>query len=205
MNRFIERFQYLDKLASIDTYIINKGHSSIVFLGGCRSIYLCIFFEEICKNLSYFQHAQFGLSTLSVYNIKQTKSPNVINVIENADLIICEQLRSYKELNTSPKCDKNIFNSFNIKQNCKIIQIPNLEYYEEKYDLTILVNQCKKYNFNKVAEYIYNNIENKKLFVTYNHPSNSLMLEFFKELCEICFNQQLPKEIIHELNKILIF
>ena len=206
MNRFSERFQYLERLSNTNTYTINKGNLNIVFLGVCRSIYLCICFEELCKHLSYFQRAQFGLSTIAVYQMgTEMKNQNIINTVENADIIVCEQLRSYKELNTSVKCQQNIFNSFNIKQNCKIIQIPNLEYYEEKYDLTILVNQCKKYNFNKVAEYIYNNIENKKLFVTYNHPSNSLMLEFFKELCEICFNQQLPKEIIHDLNKILIF
>ena len=206
MNRFSERFQYLERLSNTNTYTINKGNLNSVFLGVCRSIYLCICFDELCKHLSYFQRAQFGLSTIAVYQMgTEMKNQNIINTVENADIIVCEQLRSYKELNTSVKCQQNIFNSFNIKQNCKIIQIPNLEYYEEKYDLTILVNQCKKYNFNKVAEYIYNNIENKKLFVTYNHPSNSLMLEFFKELCEICFNQQLPKEIIHELNKILIF
>jgi hypothetical protein len=129
------------------------------------------------------------------------------SVIENADIIVCEQIRNYDILNTSEKCPQNMFNNFNIKPTCKIIQIPNLEYFkniENIIDIDRLANHCKKYNFINVANMIINNpIE--KLFVSSNHPKNILLLELFKELCNICFNQQLPIEIINNLKIIEIF
>ena len=82
MNRFSERFQYLERLSNTNTYTINKGNLNIVFLGVCRSIYLCICFEELCKHLSYFQRAQFGLSTIAVYQMgTEMKNQNMLKSI----------------------------------------------------------------------------------------------------------------------------
>ena len=77
-------------------------------------------------------------------------------VVENADYIVCEQIRNYSFLNSSTKCEQNIFNNFNIKSNCKILQIPNLDLryyrndliYENKEDINNIeiVRAIKKEN-----------------------------------------------------------
>ena len=77
----------------------------------------------------------------------------MIDVIENADIIVCEQIRNYNILNTSKNCHQNIFNNFNIKKNCKIIQIPNLEfryfYNDIKPREISEISEIKQINFKK--------------------------------------------------------
>lgn len=207
---YIDRFNTINDLTKNDIYVIKNGHSNVLFLGGCRTFVYIMFFEEICKHMPYFIHAQFGIQTIAVHIIdllKRGKTNNMKNAIENADIIICEQSRNYNILNTSKKCVENIFNNFNIKSNCKIVQVPNLEYFkntENVIDIDRLTTHCKKYGFNNVSNMIINNpIE--KLFVTSNHPKNVLLLEAFKELFYICFDQKIPFNILVKLSIIEVF
>jgi hypothetical protein len=207
---YIKRFNTIMDLTKNDTYVINRGHSNILFLGSCRTIVLSMFFEYICKTIPYFIHAQFGIQSIAVHvlsSLNKTKSSNMTSVIENADIIVCEQIRHYNILNTSEKCVNNIFNQFNIKPNCKIIQIPNLEYFKNSdniINIDRLANHCKKYNFICVSNMILNN-PLEELFATCNHPKTILILELFTELCSIYFNQTFPIECLNHLNKIKIF
>jgi hypothetical protein len=215
---------YLDNLVKTDIYLYKKGHTNILFIGGCRSFCYQIYFEELCKNQEWFLNAQFGTSVIGVHIIdlcKRNKTENMAYVIENADIIICEQVRNYNILNTSKKCDDNIFKNFNIKENCKIINIPNLElrYYKndisfnhideiailKKQNLTNFINSCKKYNFKELADYVSININKRRLFIQHNHPSNCLILEFFKELIKIVFQQNIQDNVLNILNDIKIF
>lgn len=225
-----EKFGHYDKLVKDDIYWNKIGAVNILFIGGCRSFAYAIYFEEICQCIDWFKHAQFGTATIGVHIIdllKRKKTQNMTYIIENADIIVCEQIRNYDILNTSKKCHQNIFNNFNIKENCKIIQIPNLEfrYYANElifennnninnYDnvneiktknLKIFIENCKKYGFNKFSEYILKNINVSRLMITFNHPTNHLILELFKELIEIIFQQQIPEHILNILSNIKIF
>ena len=158
---------------------------------------------------------------------KRYKTNNLTYVIENADYIVCEQIRNYNILNTSKNCHQNIFNNFNIKKNCKIIQIPNLDfrYYSNEliYDNSDNINNihivniikqqnlknflehCNKYQFYKLSKYIKENINSERLFNTFNHPNNCLILELFNELIEILFQQKISDNLKLILKKITIF
>ena len=121
---------YYDKLVKNDIYIKKTGDTNILFIGGCRSFAYAIYFEDVCKYNSWFKNAQYGISAIGVHIIdllKRNKTKNMTCVIENADIIVCEQIRNYSFLNTSKNCEINLFNSFNLKKNCKIIKLPNLE------------------------------------------------------------------------------
>ena len=227
---YIKEFQKCEKLVKDDIYHKKIGAQNILFLGGCRSFVYSILFQEICKYIPYFIHGQFGYSTIGVHIINlehRDKTNNLKYVIENADYIVCEQIRNYSFLNSSNKCEQNIFNSFNIKPNCKILQIPNLElrYYSNDliYDnnsdinnidivtklkqenLNKFIEHCKKYDFNKLSDYIEKNINNQRLFNTFNHPNNNLILELFKEFIEKMFGQQLEENQLNILKNIRIF
>ena len=56
-----------------------------------------------------------------------------------------------------------------------------------------------------MATYVENNINVKRLFVTYNHPCNHLLLELFKELIEKLFNKELSVDVICALEHVKIF
>jgi hypothetical protein len=224
---YLQKMTYYNDLTTNDIYIHKIGAQNILFIGGCRSFVYAIYLEEICKISEYFKNAQFGFSAIGVHIIdlfKRTKTINMTNVIENADIIICEQIRNYSILNTSNKCEQNIFNNFKIKPTCKIIQIPNLEFKYYKNDLVLhnynideikiakeeslnkFIIFLKKYGFNNFSNYIINNIISKRLFITFNHPSNYTILEFIYELCENVWQQTLLHEtILSSLHKIQIF
>jgi hypothetical protein len=171
-NVFQRKFEFCDTLTKRDIYTKNIGATNVLFLGGCRSYVYSIYFEELCKCVPYFIHGQCGISVIAVHIIdllKRQITPNIRKTIENADVIVCEQIRNYSFLNTSKTCEQNIFNNFNIKPDCKIIQVPNLEfrYYanellfennDDIYDLSKVrdikqqnvrkfLDHCNKYNF----------------------------------------------------------
>ena len=223
-------FQKYNNLVNDDIYHSKVGASNILFIGGCRSFVYAIFFEELCKYVPYFKHAQFGFAAIAVHIMdihKRYKTNNLTYVIENADYIVCEQIRNYNILNTSKNCEQNIFNNFNIKKNCKIIQIPNLDfrYYNNEliYDSSDNINNihivntikqqnlkhflehCNKYEFYKLSKYIKENINCKRLFNTFNHPNNCLILELFNELIEILFQQKISDNLITIFKQITIF
>ena len=223
------RFNFYDDLVKNDIYVSKVGANNILFLGGCRSYAYAVYFEEICKCDNYFINGQFGISTIGVHIIdlyKRNITPNMRYVIEHADIIICEQIRRYSFLNTSISCEQNIFNNFNIKQSCKIIQIPNLELrynindliFENPSDsndsdkinklkcqnLTLFINHCKKYNFTELSKFISRN-EYSNLFVTFNHPTNSLILKIFEEIIEKLFDMPVSNNALFFLKKINIF
>ena len=227
---YIEKFHKYDKLVKDNIYYSKIGASNILFIGGCRSFVYAIFFEEICKYVPYFQHAQFGFSVIGVHIIdllKRSKTNNLKYIIKNADYIVCEQIRNYGFLNTCKSCEQNIFNNFDIKEDCKIIQIPNLEfrYYSndliydnsdnkniiesvitiKQQNLKKFLENCRKYEFYKLSEYIEQNINKERFFNTFNHPNNCLMLELFNELIEKLFEQKLKEPMLNILKKIKIF
>ena len=68
-----------------------------------------------------------------------------------------------------------------------------------------LNNSCKKYNFKELADYVSVNINKRRLFIQHNHPSNCLILEFFKELIKIVFQQSIHDNVLNILNDIKIF
>ena len=227
---YLNKFQYYGELVKDDVYIYKKGAANVLFLGGCRSYAYAIYFEEICKYIPWFKHAQFGISVIAVHIIdllKRQKTQNLINVIENADIIVCEQIRHYSFLNTHKKCEQNIFNNFNIKPHCVVVQVPNLEfsyYYNEltfenaddknddnkvkllkEKNLNKFVECCREYNFAQFGEYILNNINNRRLFVSSNHPCNHTILEAVKLIIKNGFNQELLPPILRILQQIRIF
>jgi len=227
---YIDKFNNYNNLVSNDIYYSNLGAQNILFVGGCRSYVYSIFFEEICKYIPYFQNAQFGFSVIGTHMIdllKRQKTKNLCFVFENADYIVCEQIRNYNFLNSSKTCEQNIFNNFNIKPTCKIIQVPNLDfrYYAneliynnsddinneniideiKKNNLQKFINHCKKYKFYQLADYIETNINTKRFFIKFNHPCNHLIIEFMKNFIQICFENQLPDNVIHILEQIRIF
>ena len=151
------RFVYYDNLVKNDIYTSKTGATNILFLGSCRSYAYAIYFEQICNYVPYFLHAQCGISAIGVHIIEllQRKiTPNIRSTIENADVIICEQIRHYSFLNTSNSCEQNIFNNFNIKPSCKIIQIPNL-------DLRYYANEISFENKEDIHEGSYVNVSLK--------------------------------------------
>ena len=179
---------YYDNLVKNDIYIKKTGATNILFIGGCRSFAYAIYFEDVCEYNSWFQNAQYGISAIGVHIIdilKRNKTKNITDVIENADIIVCEQIRNYSFLNTSSSCETNLFNSFNLKKNCKIINLPNLEI---KNNLLSLSEYCKVYSFDKLSNYIKDTSESD-LFVTYNHPCGDLLVEFMKEFFELYFKK----------------
>ena len=229
-NNHSDNFQKLGKLVHDDIYHYKIGASNILFIGGCRCFIYSILFSELCKYVPYFAHAQFGFGVIAVHIIdllKREKTKNLKFIVENADYIVCEQIRHYKFLNTSIECEENIFNSFNIKENCKIIQIPNLEFryyandlifdkHEDKNNIEIVdmikktnlknfVEYCKKYEFYNLSEYIENFINKERLFATFNHPHNPIILELFKEIIEKLFDQKLKDPILNVLKCVQIF
>jgi len=223
---YLDKMVYYNELTKNDIYVHKNGAQNILFIGGCRSFVYAIFLEKICRTNEYLKNAQFGFSVIAVHIIellKRKKTENMTKVIENADIIICEQVRQYNELNTSEECEKNIFNSFKIKPTCKIIQIPNLEFRYYKNELLLQRNDIdeikmikeeslnkfviflKKYGFDNFSKYVIDNIHSKRLFITFNHPSNDTIIEFMRELCNNVWQQTLSYETISELNKIQIF
>jgi hypothetical protein len=174
-----------------------------------------IFFEELCKHTPYLKNVQYGIGAIAVhilhvYNLHKT--PNLTSVIENADIIVCEQIRHYDMLNTSAECEQNMFNNFNIKPTCKVINVPNLECQYETtpesklQNVTRLINHCKKYKFEKLANYIHANADRiDSMFITYNHPSTALVCQLMKELIETHFDVVISHELMSVMQRIRHF
>ena len=114
MNNYLDKFQKIEKLVHDDIYHYKIGASNILFIGGCRCFVYSILFSELCNYIPYFIHAQFGFGVIAVHIIdllKREKTNSIKFIVENADYIVCEQIRNYKFLNTSIECEENIFNS----------------------------------------------------------------------------------------------
>lgn len=211
---YVQKFSALDTNNQNDIYVIKPGATNVLFIGGCRSMVYSIFFEELCKHNSYLKNAQYGIAVIGVHvlqvcNIKKTK--RLTHVIENADIIVCEQIRNYDMLNTSNKCEQNLFNNFSVKPNCQIINVPNLEcdyntVSSKMQNISRLVNHCKKYNFEKLANYINANSNNMHLLlIHYNHPSNVLFCQLMKELIETNFEVIIDYQLMSVMQRIKIF
>lgn len=212
---YVRKFNDLDTINKNDMYVIKPGATNVLFIGGCRSYAYSMFFEELCKHNSYLKNAQYGIAVIGVHvlqTLNRGKTARLINVFENADIIISEQIRNYDMMNTSKSCEQNIFNNFNIKSDCKIINVPNLEcVYENTHDSEMqnvlrLVNHCKKYNFQNLAKCIDENATIiGSMFVTCNHPSTSLFCQLVKELIETNFDVIIDHELMSVMQRIRIF
>ena len=75
---------------------------------------------------------------------------------------------------------------------------------KEKY-LRNFIEHCKKYNFDIFGEYILNNVNNKRLFISFNHPCNCTFLEAFKEILKNGFQYELLESDTNILKNIKIF
>jgi len=187
----------------------------VLFVGGCRSFVYSIFFEELCKHNSYLKNAQYGIGAVAVHILQVCnlhKPQELTHVVENADIIICEQIRHYDVLNTSTECEQNMFNNFNIKPTCQIFHVPNLECNYENtpesklQNVTRLINHCNKYNFKNLANYIDANAGSiDAMFITNNHPSTALFCQLMKELVETHFNVVITHELMSVMQRIRIF
>lgn len=212
---YLKKFNDLDLNNQKCRYVIKPGATNVLFVGGCRSFVYSIFFEELCKHNPYLKNAQYGIGAIAVHILQVCnlhKTPNLTSVIENADIIVCEQIRHYDMLNTSAECEQNMFNNFNIKPTCKVINVPNLECQYETtpesklQNVTRLINHCKKYKFEKLANYIHENSHNiHLLFITTNHPSNSLFCQLMQELIETHFDVAISHELMSVMQRIRIF
>lgn len=131
MNPFHAKFlQKTERVTNNEEYVDKIGTQNVLFVGGCRSFVFNMMFEELTKHVPQFE--SFGYGALAVHipiNVQKFTGPTekMKQAFENADYIVCEQVRTYSYLNTSPKCEESIFKSFNIKDSCKILQIPNSE------------------------------------------------------------------------------
>lgn len=212
---YVQKFNDLDTNNKKCRYVTKNGATNVLFVGGCRSFAYSIFFEELCKHIPYLKNAQYGIGAIAVHIMeicKITRNQNLVHVIENADIIICEQIRHYNMLNTSNKCEQNIFNNFNIKPTCKIINVPNLECHYENtpesktQNISRLIDHCKKYSFEKLSTYIHANADRiDSMFITYNHPSTALFCQLMKELIETHFNVVITHELMSVMQRIRIF
>ena len=212
---YLQKFNNLDANNKKCRYVTNPGATNVLFVGGCRSFAYSIFFEELCKHIPYLKNAQYGIGAIAVHIMEICKIPknqNLVHVVENADIIICEQIRHYNMLNTSKQCEQNIFNNFNIKPTCKIINVPNLECQYENtpesklQNVTILINHCKKYNFENLSNYIDATAGSiDAMFITNNHPSTALFCQLMKELVETHFNVVITHEFMSVMQRIRIF
>lgn len=215
LRMYVKKFEALNNLNKNETYAFKSGEINVLFIGGCRSFVYSLFFEELCNCNLYLKNAQYGIGAIAVHimeSCKINKNQNLINTIENADIIICEQIRHYDMLNTSNECEQSMFNNFNIKPTCKIINVPNLECgYEptpesKKQNISRLVNHCKKYNFEKLSNYIDENATTiDSMFITINHPSNSLCCQLMKELIETHFGVIIDSRLMSVMQRIRIF
>lgn len=212
---YVHKFNALDLNNKNEIYTIKPGATNVLFIGGCRSFAYSIFFEELCKFNSYLKNAQYGISAIAVHIMeicKRNKTPKLTHVIENADIIICEQIRHYSMLNTSTECEQNIFNNFNIKPTCKIINVPNLECYYDNtpeskmQNVARLTNHCEKYHFENLSKYIdVNATIIGSMFITHNHPSNALFCQLMKELIETHFEVIIDSQLMTVMQRIRIF
>jgi hypothetical protein len=210
---YIQKFNQLDADNKKRKFVTKYGATNVLFIGGCRSFVYSIFFEELCKHNSYLKNAQYGIGAIAVHILQICnlhKTQELIHVVENADIIICEQIRHYDILNTSTECEQNMFNNFNIKPTCRVIHVPNLECEmtpDSKMQITQrLTNHCTKYNFQKLANYIQDNSHAiHSLFITHNHPSNALFCQLMKELVETHFNVMIDHQLMSIMQRIRIF
>lgn len=210
---YIQKFNNLDAQNKKQNYVIKSGATNVLFIGGCRSFVYSIFFEELCNHNSYLKNAQYGIGAIAVHILQlcnMNKTPELIRVVENADIIICEQIRHYDILNTSTECEQNMFNNFNLKPACRVIHVPNLECEtspDSKLQITSrLTDHCKKYNFKNLANYIHvNSHAAHSMFITLNHPSNKLVCQLMKELIETHFNVIVDHQLLTLMQRIRIF
>jgi hypothetical protein len=72
-------------------------------------------------------------------------------------------------------------------------------------NLNKIVECCEKYNFNSLGEYILKNINDRRLFVKFNHPCSHIIVEFVKNIIKNAFNQELLPPILNILQHIRIF
>jgi hypothetical protein len=227
MSIYIEKFNNIDKMNHKNTYIIKNGAKNILFIGGCRATLLAIYFEKVFSLIPYFYHQQFGFGAIMVHilNLKgMSKTNNLVNAIENADIIICEQIKNFSFINTIKTCEHNIFNNFNIKKDCQIVNIPNMELYFYESQLKLIENidennikevreihlnkllhYCDYFNCYELSQYIKDNIYKERLFATYNHPMSTLFVLLTKDLFKQIFNYNLDENVINIIKEIKIF
>lgn len=224
---YLKKFRELEEICNKEIYTVNDGHAKVVFVGSCRALILSLMFEELFNRIPFFVNAQMGVSVavcyISILNSSITKPPSqkLRSTFENADIIICESLKHQQYLNTVQGCENSIYKEFNLKKECKIVTLPNLNLVfstEEIYDyknktndeiLNIkrenvdeLVKYCYNCSFNELGDYIKNNILSERLFCTWCHPMPILFSLIVKQLTKNIFNLDISNDIFEKLNKI---
>jgi len=200
MNKYINITAY-DTNKLLNNFKVKNANKNknIIFIGSCRlaSIINYIRLLDVFSN--------YNIHYIYVVDFNERKVPvNIINkIIQNTEIIVCEKTTSYNYLNTDKQAPYNIFQTYDIPKNCKIVNISNLEFLMFYSDLLVrnknknileIRNQSlerlknkllsnKQYNIIELLnKYLFN--QKFPLFYTANHPSSVLTLLSFKHLCD---------------------
>lgn len=228
----IETPRFLTQAKPEDLLIYdNQVDNNILFIGSCRLTPYMFYYNNI-KNCEYKRNI-YGIYVprWSGENINNFPHAEVINILKNTDIIICESISNYGILNTHDELEINFFKEFNIDKKIDVYKIPNLELRMYHYEIIHIFKQPKEsvypyflsskeylltklnnLGYEKVASFIDSNIGKIKLFNTFNHPSKTLSLFLFKYITakigiylESSFFVEMQKYIFLEGNETPIF
>lgn len=224
--KYIPEFRGLEKVVADQIYTLSKKCVNVVFLGSCRMIVLYMYLKRVIEAYDYLKHAQFGFSLITVYHpilnrsIESPPTDQLKDVFKTADLIICETIKHSKYLNTDQSTDENIYTAFQLKDSCKIVQLPNIHVnmfmdtlsksYPTKttdelveirtQNINELIGYIRKYNYNHTADFIESNIYKQRLFATCAHPMPSIFQVLTKELVKQLWNIDVDDKYISDIN-----
>ena len=156
----------------------------IGFVGNCQTIQLCSHYQKIyndsdnirwiCYNTSFLTSIKKGDGCRN----KIIDEEGGIEFIKSCDIIVYQKINEL----TSPLFHKDIIQTYN--PSAKYISIPSMYFNCDKYDQSF-EELKKREEINKVDITITDIIENnkdEKLFITFNQPSDLLILKVVNKL-----------------------
>jgi hypothetical protein len=181
----------------------NNASKNILFIGTCRLGGLLYYYNNLNhpniekRNVYYIYIADWdgGRETLPKAQIN--------SILTNTDKIVCENIKNYDILNTNELSEQSFFKKFSVSPEVSIYRLPNLDLY---YHTQLLVNKfglpletnklymqfieskerlmrsLQKYNASEIADFIEKYFSHIRLFYTWNHPAELLLLLLFKNL-----------------------
>jgi len=195
-----------------------KVEKNILFIGSCRISSLMYY---LAKYNSHRKYNIYGIYVVTYTGNKINNLPKnqILEILKNTDIIICEQMCNYRYLNSDENLSENFFKEFNVDKKIKIIHIPNLELRMYHHDIINIFGQQKNnvYNYHLMSKkhlfdlntklgflelntFIETNLTKYKLFSTANHPTRILSLYLFKLLvAKIYDNNFVETDLFEEL------
>jgi hypothetical protein len=201
---------------SDDFLVYNKNQrKNVLVLGACRMTSFA-YYLSVLPNFNYNIYMIYIIPFMLNNTLPNYQTIN--RILESTDIIICENIVNHVGLNTSDNSNgKTFFETFGVQDNVKIFKIPPIELryffhtnyhiFEQSFDnmesyinssKQLLYERLDKLNFNKTKDFIKNNIEKYRLFHNHNHPTSTLLVCLFAELCEK-MNVKIPAEYISQL------